>query len=34
MLASALQAAGYQDWNSMDADDVVALVRSDSALDG
>lgn len=33
MLASGLQALGYQDWTTLDADDVVALVRAEAALD-
>jgi zinc D-Ala-D-Ala carboxypeptidase len=33
MLASGLQALGYQDWTTLDADDVVALVRAEAGLD-
>jgi hypothetical protein len=32
-LASGLQALGYQDWPTVSADDVVALVRGEAALD-
>jgi D-alanyl-D-alanine carboxypeptidase len=33
-LAGRLQAAGYQEWTDLTVDDVVALVRSEAALDG
>jgi LAS superfamily LD-carboxypeptidase LdcB len=33
MLASGLQALGYQDWTTLDSDDVVALVRAEAGLD-
>jgi D-alanyl-D-alanine carboxypeptidase len=33
-LAAQLQGAGYQDWMSVDADDVIDLVRIEAALDG
>lgn len=33
-LAGRLQAAAYQDWTDLTVDDVVALVRSEAALDG
>lgn len=33
LLASMLQSIGYQAWTSLDADDVVALVRAEAALD-
>jgi zinc D-Ala-D-Ala carboxypeptidase len=32
-LATLLQSVGYQEWTSLDADDVVALVRLEAALD-
>jgi D-alanyl-D-alanine carboxypeptidase len=32
-LAMQLQAANYQDWTDVDADDVVALVRAEAGLD-
>jgi D-alanyl-D-alanine carboxypeptidase len=32
-LAALLQSIGYQDWTGLDADDVVALVRLEAALD-
>jgi LAS superfamily LD-carboxypeptidase LdcB len=32
-LATQLQSAGYQDWTELDVDDVIALVRSEAALD-
>ena len=31
-LASAMQGLGYQEWASMDADDVIALVRQEAGL--
>jgi zinc D-Ala-D-Ala carboxypeptidase len=31
-LATALQSIGYQEWTSLDADDVVAMVRMEAAL--
>ena len=33
-LAGQLQAAGYQDWTSFDADDVIGLVRIETGFDG
>lgn len=33
-LAAQLQSASYQNWATLDADDVVALVRAEAALDG
>jgi zinc D-Ala-D-Ala carboxypeptidase len=32
-LATRLRSANYQDWSSLDADDVIALLRTEAALD-
>ena len=32
-LATVLQSLGYQEWTSLDADDLVAMVRAEAALD-